>query len=58
MFGNINANLIKVRQNHLLKYKIKMTQDYDLIDNVERHQYECHIESLVPKIEYLMERYI
>ena len=20
-----------------------MTQDYDLIDNVERHQYECHI---------------
>ena len=35
-----------------------MTQDYDLIDNVERHQYECHIETLVPKIEDLMERYI
>ncbi len=30
-----------------------MTRDYGLIDNAERHQYEFHIESLVPRIEYI-----
>ena len=27
--------------------------DYELIDNEERHQYECHIGKYVPKIEYI-----
>lgn len=27
--------------------------DYELIDNEERHQYEFHIGKYVPKIEYI-----
>ena len=27
--------------------------DYELIDNEERHQYELHIGKYVPKIEYI-----
>lgn len=27
--------------------------DYELIDNTENHQYEFHIDKLVPKIEYI-----
>ena len=30
-----------------------MKENYDLIDNEERHQYEFHIERYVPRIEYI-----
>lgn len=30
-----------------------MAQDYELKDNEEKHQYEFHIESFVPRIEYI-----
>lgn len=30
-----------------------MKEDYELIDNEERHQYEFHIEKYIPKIEYI-----
>lgn len=30
-----------------------MKENYELIDNEERHQYEFHIERYVPRIEYI-----
>ncbi|WP_297905976.1 GNAT family N-acetyltransferase [uncultured Parabacteroides sp.] len=30
-----------------------MKENYELIDNEERHQYEFHIEGYVPRIEYI-----
>ena len=30
-----------------------MNEDYGLTDNTEKHQYEFHIEGLVPRIEYI-----
>lgn len=30
-----------------------MTEDYELIDNKERRQYEFHIEKYTPRIEYI-----
>lgn len=30
-----------------------MTEDYELIDNKERRQYEFHIEKHTPRIEYI-----
>lgn len=30
-----------------------MAEDYELIDNEERHQYEFHVEKYTPKIEYI-----
>ena len=30
-----------------------MIQNYDLTDNAERHQYEFHIDNLIPKIKYI-----
>lgn len=28
-------------------------EDYELIDNMEDHQYEFHIEKMIPRIEYI-----
>lgn len=33
-----------------------MKENYELIDNEERHQYEFHIERYVPRIEYIKTR--
>lgn len=33
-----------------------MTTDYKLIDNAEKHQYEFHIDGLVPRIEYILSK--
>ena len=30
-----------------------MTENYELIDNEEKHQYEFHVEGYVPRIEYI-----
>ena len=30
-----------------------MAENYELIDNEEKHQYEFHIESYTPRIEYI-----
>lgn len=30
-----------------------MAENYKLIDNEEKHQYEFHIESYTPRIEYI-----
>ena len=30
-----------------------MKENYELIDNEERYQYEFHIERYVPRIEYI-----
>lgn len=30
-----------------------MTEDYELIDNEERRQYEFHVEKYTPRIEYI-----
>ncbi|WP_291530139.1 GNAT family N-acetyltransferase [Bacteroides sp. UBA939] len=30
-----------------------MEEDYELIDNEKRHQYELHIKQYIPKIEYI-----
>lgn len=30
-----------------------MKENYELIDNEERHQYEFHIERYIPRIEYI-----
>ena len=32
-----------------------MKENYELIDNEERHQYEFHIERYVPRIEYIIQ---
>ena len=34
-----------------------MKENYELIDNEERHQYEFHIERYVPRIEYIKNKY-
>lgn len=31
-----------------------MTENYELIDNEEKHQYEFHVEGYVPRIEYIV----
>ena len=33
-----------------------MEVDYRLIDNDTKHQYEFHIDGLIPKIEYILSR--
>lgn len=30
-----------------------MAEDYKLTDNVEKHQYEFHIDGYTPKVEYI-----
>ena len=30
-----------------------MAENYELIDNKERHQYEFHVEKYTPRIEYI-----
>lgn len=31
-------------------------EEYDLIDNEEKHQYEFHIDMSVPRIEYILSK--
>lgn len=31
-------------------------ENYELIDNKERHQYEFHIDKSVPRIEYILSK--
>lgn len=31
-----------------------MTEDYELINNESKHQYEFHLEGYTPKIEYII----